>query len=136
VKDFDQARYESTEQERAFRIRGVEFTVGPNSMPADWLAEYIDRLGDFETPNRNQGVLAVSDKLILRAIGPQQAEAWKIIRSVDSKNPVNVGEVQEVLEHVIAVTSGRPIESSSGSGGGSGRTTTTSTPPSRSEEDS
>jgi hypothetical protein len=133
VKDFDQARYASTEQERAFRIRGREFAVGPNSLPADLLAEYIDRLGDFETPGRNRRVLEISDELILKAIGINQGDAWHAIRSASAENPINIGEVQEVLEHVIAVTSGRPIESSSGSGGGSGRTTTTSTPPSLSE---
>jgi hypothetical protein len=104
LKDFDISRFENINSERVFKIGGHEFTFRAK-IPADAVARYVSAT---QTTGNFVEVVASADAVILAALDPGQEATWGAVRASDAAEPLNVIDLQEVVDHLFEVTSGRP----------------------------
>lgn len=111
MKDFDLNLSAATEADRAFKIRGSEFTFMAR-VSANQLARFED--ARFDPEKNSIQVLELADDLICSCLNGKEKE-WRSIRESASP-PISYRDMLDVVEYILEVTSQRPTERSDGSG--------------------
>lgn len=119
MKDFDEARKERETRERTFKIGGEEFTFRPSVAPESLLA-YNRAITGEVTPTEEEWI-GLYDETIQSLLEPGQDERWKLVRKADAAHPLNVSDLNGLLQWLLEEQAGRPTgqpsDSSSSSGG-------------------
>lgn len=117
MKDFDVVRAERVNPDRKFKIGGREFTFQP-AIPADVMAAWED--GMLAGGATSKELLQVMDTFIIACLEPGQEDAWWEARKAHQNGhgeiAITAGDLDEVIKHVIEVTTGRPTGRRSDSG--------------------
>ena len=128
-------RAERVNPDRRFKIAGREFTFRP-SIPADDMAAYED--GMLAGGATSKELLQVMDGFIVSCLEPGQEETWREARRAHENGhgevAITAGDLDEVIRHMIEVTTGRPTGRRSDSGEKQSSTGTGSTDASPSTE--
>lgn len=111
MKDFDLDLALVSEDDRTFNLRGTKFTFKPR-VAAEDLARYED--ARFNPEKSSLDVLEEADKLVSTCLNGQQADWTKLRKEGDP--PLSFQDINGVIEHMLEVTSRRPIEPSGVSG--------------------
>ncbi len=124
MQDFDVIRAERRAQrdgDREFKVGGKTFKFAAYSSP-DLYANVQLAVSD---PEWLEAADAFMDSVLET---PQGKKDWKAVRN-GAKEPLSFTDIRAVMDHVVEVTSGRPIEASNGSSPGSSDSGTSSTAP-------
>lgn len=141
------------DRDRTFTIGGETFTTKASVAPEAvmrWSAmtsgEFVEKDEDGKVIKDEEGTpistlseqeaLAIFDDTVLAFLEPGQEDKWKQVRSPDVPVPINLTDLQALVEWMFAEQSGRPTSPPSGSSNGSesGGTGTSLTAESSSQE--
>lgn len=136
MKDFDQERAQRANKDRAFRINGYEFQYRPAVAPQSLLpwsrmvgGEFVERhadgsvvLGPDNAPLSSlseEKALEIYDQTIRAFLVPGQEDKWEAARDPNAENPINLGDLTNLIVWLFEETSGRPTGPPSSSSGSS-----------------
>lgn len=147
TNNFDTKRRERLQRDRTFIVGGETFEYRPAVAPeailrwskmtgGDYVlrdeegAPRLDSRGDPISVLSEEDAIGIFDETILAFLEPGQDEKWRKVRGADVQNPLNVGDMTEIVHWLFREQSGRPTGPSSASTPGSEETTeeTPSTP--------
>ena len=119
MKDFDESRQAREARERTFKIGGEEFTFRPAVTPEALLP--YNRAITGESKPTEEDWIAIYDETIRALLEPGQDERWAHVRGGDLANPLNVQDINELLQWLLEQQTdrptGQPSDSSTSSGG-------------------
>ncbi len=125
VQDFDVIRAERRAQrdgDRKFKIGGKTFEFAAYSSP--------DLYASVQLAMTDPEWLEAADAFMESVLEtPAAKKDWKAVRNGGAKQPLSFTDIRQVMDHVVEVTSGRPIAASNGSSPGSSDSGTSSTAP-------
>lgn len=119
MKDFDEARRARLERDRSFQIGGQVLTYRP-AVPPEALLAYNKAITGEVTATEEEWI-SIYDETILSMLEEGQEDGWKIVRDPKAANPLNVQDLNELLQWLLEEQTGRPTgqpsDSSTSSGG-------------------
>lgn len=123
MKDFDEARAEREARDRTFKIGGEEFHFRPAVTPEALLPYNRAITGEY-TPTEEEWI-KLYDESITAMLDPGQDARWVHVRRPDAPNPLNVADLNELLQWLLEQQAGRPTgqpsdSSTSSAGNGTG----------------
>jgi hypothetical protein len=121
VKDFDEARTARQARERTFRIAGREFAYRASVAPERLIA--WDQRGDAA----GQDFLDIIDETVVAFLEPGEEASWREVRDPGAANPLNIGDIVDVIQWLFEEQVARPTGPPSGSTNGHASTVTPST---------
>jgi len=125
MKNFDEERQHRAERDRSFTIGGETFTYRASVAPEKMAAWNEAVTGEVSLGERKW--LELYDETILGMLEPGQEEKWASVRNPDLDVPINLRDLTDLMEWLLAEQSGRPTESPSDSSETAGETATDST---------
>jgi hypothetical protein len=126
MKDFDALRSEREQRERTFKIAGREFRFRP-AVPAEKYSLYLHLADQQSKANWPEESFEIMNGTILELLEPESRDAWNEVISNHLDHPISLLDMDQIIQHCVAVQTGRPTTplSPSGTQGGSGSTTST-----------
>lgn len=114
MKDFDARRRERAERDRGFTLGGETFVMKPGVRP-----EVLAAYESIDVDASPEAKLATMDGMILDFLDTSDgaADRYAAVRKIED-NPVTLQDIQQVIEWMIEVQTGRPTGQSSDSSPG------------------
>lgn len=113
MKDFDRDRPDpKPEQDRRFKLRGLEFTVRPFVRP-----EALGTIEDTPLMTSSLEILQAIDTAIMMYLEPEDHDAWRRLRE-NEDDAITLDELQAIAEWLAENEARRPTPASSASTGG------------------
>lgn len=103
------------------------------------VAEFTERVAEkqaklTEVTKSEHEWLEIIDETVMTAIEPEYHDAWRKVRNVDMAHPINLADLQELLQWLMEQVTSRPTGEPSGSSPSPVTTGTSSTDGSSSQE--
>lgn len=126
MKDFDALRSEREQRDRTFKIAGREFKFRP-ALAAEKYSLYLHLADEQAQARWPEESFEIMNGTILELLEPDSREAWNEVIGNSLDHPISLLDMDQIIQHCVAVQTGRPTAplSSSGTQGGSGSTTST-----------
>lgn len=125
MHDFDVERKKREERDRSFKIGGEEFVYKPAVAPEVLLK--WSQVAEGQVLTTNDEWLGELDNTIVAMLEPGQAEKWAKVRAPDVAHPINVADLQDVVQWLVEQVVSRPTGQPSVSSAGPPATATAST---------